>query len=81
MKTKKYYRDMDKYKEYARRQKASYRHRTGAGVYEPRAWTQEEDRRVINHDVPDRILSEEIGRSVGAVQKRRWELRRQQQFA
>lgn len=34
-------------------------------------WTQEEDRAVARHDVPDRVLAERLGRSVQAIQVRR----------
>lgn len=43
--------------------------------YERRIWTDEEDKRVLTHDVPDRQLSSEIRRSVQAIQIRRTRLK------
>ncbi len=46
--------------------------------YERRIWTEEEDKRVLEHDVPDQHLSSEIRRSVQAIQIRRARLKAKQ---
>lgn len=43
--------------------------------YERRIWTDEEDKRVLAHDIPDQQLSSEIRRSVQAIQIRRARLK------
>lgn len=43
--------------------------------YERRIWTDEEDKRVLAHDISDRQLSSEIRRSVQAIQIRRTRLK------
>ena len=73
----KLYADEEKRQEYKRRMKESYRRRTGASkiVGGPsRSYSTEEDRLIIMHGMPDRELAEKLGRSVGAIQKRRWRL-------
>lgn len=40
-------------------------------------WTEEDDRLVLMHDVPDKELSEHIGRSVHAIQNRRGRLKKE----
>lgn len=49
--------------------KARNYNQTGPSSGEP--WTQEEDRRVLAHTIPDRQLAAEINRSVRAIQIRR----------
>lgn len=77
LKCKRYYADMDKYAETKRRFQRGYRKRTGAGMYETRQWTMSEDELVLKQDIIDRELSKKIKRSVGAIQKRRWQLRKE----
>lgn len=41
-----------------------------------RLWSQDEDRRVIAHTIPDRELAQDLGRSVQAIQVRRCKLKK-----
>jgi hypothetical protein len=58
-----------------------YRLRTGsapdqeAAAARRRAWTPEEDARVRAHAIPDRELAADLGRSVNAIHRRRYDLR------
>lgn len=54
--------------------KARYYARTQGAANGGAEWTAEEDARVLARDVTDPELSAEIGRSVGAIQGRRWRL-------
>lgn len=49
-----------------------------AYLYKPRPWSDDDDRAVLAHDVPDRELSERIGRSMKAISNRRWRLRKEE---
>lgn len=44
------------------------------GASRGNSWLPEEDARVLAHSVPDRQLAAELGRSITAVQVRRWRL-------
>lgn len=70
------YRDLNKYYTTRRAQVRRYRKRTGTGLYPARSWTKEDDRRVLEHSIPDRQLGEEIKRSVSAISVRRSKLKR-----
>lgn len=48
-----------------------------AFLYRPRPWTDEEDRLVLAHEIPDRELSARIRRSMKAISNRRWRLRKE----
>ncbi len=64
------YRDTDKY--YASRHRQHKRYYDRLTVHNENAkqrWTVQDIRRVLAHDVPDRVLSEQIGRSVKAIQE------------
>lgn len=69
------YKDLDKYKKTKREQQKRYRIRTGAFKYKKRIYSREEDEMILAQDISDRELSEQIERSVGAIQKRRYVLR------
>lgn len=69
------YKNMDKYHATRRAQIRRYLKRTGSGKYEPRSWTEDEDRRVIAHSIPDRELGKQIHRSVAAISGRRHKLK------
>lgn len=77
MKSKWEYRDMEKYKEYKRKTQRNYRKRTGAGQYPAREYTLEEDRMILERSMTDRELGIKIQRSVGAIQKRRHRLKKE----
>lgn len=80
MNCKKRYKDKDKYREYAKRIKRNYREKTGAYLYEKRLWTNYEDELIMEHAMTDRELSVKIQRSVGAIQLRRWRLKKEEQL-
>ena len=69
------YKDLIRYTETRRKQKERYRYKNGCKAYEPRAWTQFEDRLVLEQRVTDSALSKQIKRSVGAIQLRRYRLK------
>lgn len=48
-----------------------------AFLYPPRPWTDEEDKLVLAHEIPDRELSARIRRSMKAISNRRWRLRKE----
>lgn len=66
---------MKRFKKTCRQQKRRYYGKT-AFLYEKRNWTIVEDNMVLEHKMPDVVLSEKIHRSVGAIQKRRWKLKK-----
>jgi len=77
-KYKKYYEakgEMEKYHDIAKRWKKGYRKRTGSDRYIPREWSPEDDKLILEHKIPDRELSEQIQRSVTAIQVRRCRLK------
>jgi hypothetical protein len=76
MTNKQRYKDLKKYAEAKRRYQRGYRERTGAYIYRPRGWTCIEDELVLKKEMTDRELSFKIHRSVGAIQKRRFNLTR-----
>lgn len=80
MKCKKHYKNKDKYREYAKRCHRNYRKNTGAYLYEKRLWTDYEDKLIMEHAMTDRELSVKIQRSVGAIQLRRWRLKKEEQL-
>ncbi len=65
--------ELEKYREM--RNASRKRNYAQTAKYERRIWTEEEDKRVLAHDVPDRQLSSEIRRSVQAIQIRRTRLK------
>lgn len=76
MKTKAFYKDMEKYAEYKRRYQRGYRKRTG--TYEPREWTDHEINLVLAQKMTDRELSKLIKRSIAAIQIKRSRLRKEE---
>lgn len=78
MNRKKYYRDMDRYRETRNAQKRRYYGRTQKSMNSGQSWTPYEIKRVMEHDVTDMQLSKEIGRSVAAIQCMRTKLKREE---
>lgn len=74
MNRKEDYRDMEKYHKACQRQHRRYYSKTSF-LYPSHPWTAEEDALVIKHEITDSELSEKIGRSVGAIHNRRYELK------
>lgn len=62
------------------RYKTEWRRRSGSpegrGNGSRRQWTQEEDKQVLAHSIPDRELAVELGRTILAIQVRRSKIRR-----
>lgn len=48
--------------------------------YASKRWTDEEDILVMKHELSDVELSEKLRRSVGAIQARRYTLRKRKQY-
>ena len=71
---KEHYRDLAKWRRTKQLQKRRYYASTATGRGMPR-WTSDEDAVVERHDMTDREISKAIGRSMGAIQKRRWVLK------
>ena len=68
------YRNPEAYRIVRERAKRKYRMRTNSGMWYT-AWTEEAYVRVMEHNIPDRELSEEIEHSVGSIQIMRNKLR------
>ncbi len=65
--------ELEKYREM--RNASRKRNYAQTAKYERRIWTKEEDKKVLEQNVPDRQLSNEIRRSVQAIQIRRTRLK------
>jgi hypothetical protein len=70
--SKRSYSSEEAYKKSKLRDKAVYY--KGTQKYPRHPWTKEEEIMVSNHNITDMELSSLIGRSVGAIQTKRWEL-------
>lgn len=66
---RKLYADKEKFRETKNEQRRRYYKRTQK--YNARPWTEEDDNKVLAHNIPDPKLSDMIQRSVGAIQTRR----------
>lgn len=69
------YADMLKYHQTRRDQCCRWRKRTGSNLYPTRPWTADEEALVMDYQGPDRELSEQIHRSVIAIQAHRVRMR------
>jgi hypothetical protein len=69
------YKDKKKYVEARERWKKGYRLRTGGFKWRTR-WSEEDIKRVMEHNIPDRELSKEICHSVSSIHRKRWEIKR-----
>lgn len=68
------YTDIDKYKQTRNAQRKRYYKKTAN--YEKRSWTEEENKRVLDHNISDTELSSEIKRSVQSIQIQRSRLKK-----
>lgn len=62
-----------------RERKRIERHRYYARTthkYPPHPWTDEEEKMIMEHTVPDSALSDQLGRSVKSIQEKRRKIRR-----
>ncbi|MCD8107377.1 MAG: hypothetical protein LUE20_05375 [Oscillospiraceae bacterium] len=62
---------------YRRQKRMSHKRYYGktANLYPRHAWTEEEERLVMEHSIPDSELSEKIGRSLKGIQEKRRRLK------
>lgn len=74
MKSKKYYRNIDKYHEAKRRQQARHRQKYCA-TKKPDYWTCEELELLLNFQGFDRDLAKKLGRSLNAIYIKRHKLK------
>ena len=65
------YRDMEKYKKTKREQQKRYYHKTQNAPNSKKYWTDEETEMIMQKNVSDTELSQILGRSVRAIQRRR----------
>lgn len=65
------YKNIDKWRKTCRKQKNKYYGKTAFAENHHKPWTEEEIDIVMRHEVPDCMISETIGRSMGAIQIRR----------
>lgn len=70
------YRDMEKFKRTKREQHARYYHRTQDAPNSRQRWTCEEIELLMQKSMPDRELSEKIGRSMKAIITKRHKVMR-----
>ena len=68
MNNKKNYKDLDKWRASCYRYRLKYYRRTQLAKNRNSPWTQKEVEIVMLHEIPDRVISEMIGRSVQAIQ-------------
>lgn len=68
------YKDMERYAKTRAAQRERY-YGTTSNIYPPRPWTAEEDEKILAHLTTDSKLSEELKRSVAAIQLRRFRLK------
>ena len=71
MNNKKGYRNMAKWREACHRQRLKYYRQTAYAKNHHQRWTNKEVEIVMAHEVPDRVISKEIGRSVASIQMKR----------
>lgn len=65
------YKDMERFRETKRNYYRKYYKVTENARNSRKRWTKEKDRLIIEHSIPDRELSELIGRSMKAILVRR----------
>ena len=71
------YKDIDRWRKIRNEAKRRYAERTGSNLYEPKHYTEGEDKLILEHSIPDRFLANKLGRSVSAIQMRRCRLRKE----
>lgn len=74
-----HYTDMDKFSEARKRYNKKYYKRTA--IYRKRAWTEEEDKLVLEQSITDTELSYLIERSVKSIQIRRSRLKKKKDLS
>lgn len=67
------YKDLDKWYKTKRRLKKEYYDKTKNAENNKKPYTQEEIDMIMEHSLTDRELSEKLGRSMRAIQRKRYE--------
>lgn len=75
---KKDYADIEKWRNTVTTYNRKYYQATSNARNSYKKWTQEEDRIVLEHTIPDREISKLLGRSMKAIAQRRHNLIRKQ---
>lgn len=75
---KKNYADIEKWRNTVTTYNRKYYQSTSYARNSYKKWTQEEDRIVLEHTIPDREISKLLGRSMKAIIQRRHNLTRKQ---
>lgn len=75
MNRKEGYKDIEKWKKTRYKQNKRYYSKTAYNVNHRKKWTDEEIKLVLEHVISDTELSRLIGRSVGAIQKKRYKMK------
>ena len=65
------YKDMQKWYNTKKAQQIRYYGKTAFAPQHHKFWSEEDRRKVWAHEIPDNELAEQIGRSVGAIQMMR----------
>ena len=72
MNRKKYYKNIEKWRETCHKQRLKYYRKTAYSENHRKPWTNEEIEIVMAHELPDHSISKIIGRSVEAIQLKRY---------
>ena len=72
------YKDMDKWFEAKRRGRKKYYAATSNAINNRKLYTDEENAKILAHEISDRELSKEIGRSMKAIQHQRARLKQKE---
>ena len=72
------YKDMDKWYEAKRRGRKKYYMATSNAKNNKKLYSDEENAKILAHEIPDRELSKEIGRSMKAIQNQRARLKQKE---
>ena len=70
------YADIEKWRNTVKNYNRRYYQKTADAPNSGKSWSQEEDGIIMKHTIPDREISVLIGRSMNAICKRRWFLKK-----
>ncbi len=76
--SKQTYKDMDKFYKTKRRLKKKYYEQTKNAINGRKPYTEEEIELIMSHTMTDRELSLKLGRSMKAIQRKRYEIKSKQ---
>lgn len=71
------YKNMQKWYDTKKAQQSRYYGRTAFAPQHHKIWSEEDRRKVWEHEIPDNKLAKEIGRSVGAIQMMRSRMKKE----